>query len=108
MASYNGTRTCNSAGSGGHKLGVLQFSHCVATIMDELDLITLAVDNSCPMQLDSFLSEDCVSTDQGETLSTGAIAGGIVGGVCVLLIFTGIIIVAILVRRRKLKIFRYY
>ena len=67
----------------------------------------LAVDNSCPTQLDSFLSDDCVSTDQGETLNTGAIVGGIVGGVCVLLIFTSIITVVILVRRRKLKIFRY-
>ena len=67
----------------------------------------LAVDNSCPTQLDSFLSEDCVSTDQGETLNTGAIVGGIVGGVCVLLIFTSIITVVILVRMRKLKIFRY-
>ena len=67
----------------------------------------LAVDNSCPTQLDSFLSDDCVSTDQGETLSTGAIVGGIVGGVCVLLISTSIITVVILVRRRKLKKFRY-
>ena len=66
-----------------------------------------AIDNSCPTQLDSFRSEDCVSTDQGETLSTGAIVGGILGGVCVLLIITSIIIVVILVQRRKLKSFRY-
>ena len=72
-----------------------------------VDGTRLAVDNSCPTQLDSFLSDDCVSTDQGETLNTGAIAGGIFGGVCVLLIFTSIITVAILVRRRKLKKIRY-
>ena len=66
-----------------------------------------AIDNSCPTQLDTFLSEDCVSTDQGETLSTGAIVGGIVGGVCVLLIITSTIIVVIVVRRRKQKSFRY-
>ena len=71
-----------------------------------VDGTKLAVDNSCPTQLDSFLSDDCVSTDQGETLNTGAIVGGIVGGVCVLLIFTSIITVVILVRRRKLKNFR--
>ena len=67
----------------------------------------LSVDNSCPTQLDTFLSEDCVSTDQGEPLSTGAIVGGILGGVCVLLIITSIIIVVVVVRRRKAKNVRY-
>ena len=80
----------------------------------DLLLITVALRSWIPISCypilscsNRVLSEDCVSTDQGETLNTGAIVGGIVGGVCVLLIFTSIITVVILVRMRKLKIFRY-
>ena len=32
------------------------------------------VDTSCPTQLDSFLSEDCVSMDQGKAQSIGAMS----------------------------------
>ena len=65
------------------------------------------VDTNCPTQLDSFLSEDCVSMDQGKTQSIGAIVGGGLAGVGVVLIFIGIIVVVKLVQKRKLKSFRY-
>ena len=65
------------------------------------------VDTNCPTLLDSFLSDDCVSMDQGKTLSIAAIVGGGLAGVGVVLIFIGIIIVVKLVQKRKLKSFRY-
>ena len=65
------------------------------------------VDTNCPTQLDSFLSEDCVSVDQGKTQSIGAVIGGVVAGVCVVLIFTGIVIAVLFIQKRKKKSFRY-
>ena len=63
------------------------------------------VDSSCPTELDSFLSKDCVSTDQGDNLA--AIVGGSIGGVCALLICTFTVIVVISLQKRKSGSFRY-
>ena len=65
------------------------------------------VDTSCPTQLDSFLSEDCVSMDQGKTQSIGAIVGGVLTGVCVVFISTAIVIAVVFIQKRKQKSFRY-
>ena len=62
------------------------------------------VDTNCPTQLDSFLSDDCVPMDQRKSQSIGAIVGGVLTGVGVVLIFAGIIIAVI---KRKRKSYRY-
>ena len=70
-------------------------------------MLRVNVDINCPTQLDSFLSEDCELMDQGKTQSTGAIVGGVVAGVCVIFIFTFVIIVVLFIQRRKQKSYRY-
>ena len=65
------------------------------------------VDTNCPAQLDSFLSEDCVSMDQEKTQSIGAIIGGALAGVGAIFIFTFIIVAVLFIQKRKQKSYRY-
>ena len=67
----------------------------------------LDVDTDCPTQLDSFLSEDCAAMNQGKTQSIGPIFGGVLAGICVVFIFTGIVIVVKCIRKRRQKSYRY-
>ena len=67
----------------------------------------LDVDTDCPTQLDSFLSEDCVSVNQGKTQSIGPIVGGALAGIGAVFILAGIIIAVKCAQKRRQKSYRY-